>query len=302
MDSASSAASAGTLSAPDPRSSAAPVSSSSSEKAHNALSALRLLALLLALALLSNFFVVIHAGERGVLMKFGAVQEQVLPEGLHPLLPVVYSIKTLSVRVQPLEVKTEAATRDLQDLSTDVAVNWHIPPDQVNRVFQRLGDGQAIEATVIRPAVEEVLKAVVASFRAEQIVTERDRIKAAIDALLSQRLDGYGLGLDDVSLLQLGFSERFRDAVEAKQVAVQEAKRAEYQTIKAQRLAEARVFKAKGEAEAHQLLQAGLTPQVLEQQAIEKWNGHLPLVMGNDAAIRGIDFKSLLKVDGRQRR
>jgi regulator of protease activity HflC (stomatin/prohibitin superfamily) len=271
----------------------------SNARARNALSALRLFVVMLSLALLSRFFVVVPAGERGVLMHFGAVEERILQEGIHPLLPLIYSVKTMSVRVQTLTMQTEAASRDLQDVGAELAVNWHIEPDRVNRLYQRLGDSSQIARSVIQPAIEDGIKAVLASFTAEQLVTERAEVKAALETVLSARLHNYDLVLDDVDLLQVDFSQRFREAVEAKQVAEQEAKRAEFEAVKAQRMAEARVFQARGEAQAQQLLQAGLTPEVLEHQAIEKWNGHLPLVMGNDAVAR-FDFKSLLKAD-RQR-
>jgi regulator of protease activity HflC (stomatin/prohibitin superfamily) len=272
---------------------------SSNPRARNALSALRLFVVMLSLALLSRFFVVVPAGERGVLMRFGAVEERILQEGIHPLLPLIYSVKTMSVRVHTLTMQTEAASRDLQDVGAELAVNWHIEPDRVNRLYQRLGDSSQIARSVIQPAIEDGIKAVLASFTAEALVTERAEVKAALETVLSARFHNYDLVLDDVDLLQVDFSQRFREAVEAKQVAEQEAKRAEFEAVRAQRMAEARVFQAKGEAQAQQLLQAGLTPQMLEHQAIEKWNGHLPLVMGNDAVAR-FDFKSLLKAD-RQR-
>jgi regulator of protease activity HflC (stomatin/prohibitin superfamily) len=270
-------------------------------KVRNALSALRLFGLLLAMVLISKLFVVVPAGERGVLLRFGAVQERILPEGLHPLVPVLYSVEPLSVRLQSLEMNAEAASRDLQDVSTDVAVSWHIREDKVNQVFERVGTLEAAAHKVIEPAIEEVLKAVMAAYTAEQIVTEREAVKRAVDLNLSDRLDGYELEVDDVSLVHVRFSERFRNAVEAKQVAEQEAKRAEFETMKAQRLAEARVYQARGEAQAQQLLQTGLTPEVLERQVIEKWNGQLPLVMGGDT-LRSLDFKSLLKANTQQRR
>ncbi len=265
-------------------------------RARNALSALRLFVLMLALVLVSRFFVVVPAGERGVLLRFGAVQEQILPEGLHPLVPLVFSVRPLSVRVQSLTMRAEAAARDLQDVSVEIAVNWHLEPEKVNRIFQRLGDTRQVAASVIRPAIEDSLKEVVAGFTAAEIVTERPRLKQALEQLLASRLAQYDLGLDDVDLLQVTFSQQFREAVEAKQVAEQEARRAQFEAVKAERMAEARVFTARGEAQAQQLLQAGLTPEVLEHEAIEKWNGHLPLVVGGDAAGR-IDFKSLLKAD-----
>lgn len=251
---------------------------------------------MLALVLVSRFFVVVPAGERGVLLRFGAVQEQILPEGLHPLLPLVFSVRPLTVRVQTLSMRADAAARDLQDVSVDIALNWHLDPEKVNRIFQRLGDEQQVAASVIRPAIEDSLKEVVAGFTAAEIVTERPRLKQALEQLLASRLAPYDLGLDDVDLLQVTFSQQFREAVEAKQVAEQEARRAQFEAVKAQHMAEARVFTARGEAQAQQLLQAGLTPEVLEHEAIEKWNGHLPLVIGGDAIGR-FDFKSLLKAD-----
>ena len=267
----------------------------------NALSALRLFSLMLCLALLSRFFVVVPAGERGVLMRFGAVQERILEEGMHPLVPLMNSVKLLSVRVQSFSTDTEAASRDLQDVAAQVALNWHLDPQAVNQIYQRIGGVAQITTSVIRPAIEDSIKAVLASFTAEQLVTERSQVKEAIGQLLSQRLDHYSLVLDDVDLLQVDFSERFREAVEAKQVAEQEAKRAEFEAIRAQRQADARVYLARGQAQAQQLLQAGLTPEILEHEAIEKWNGHLPLVVGQDAVGR-FDFKSLIKADRRQGR
>jgi len=270
-------------------------------RVRNALSAIKLFTVMLCLALLSRFFVVVPAGERGVLMRFGAVQEQVLAEGIHPLLPLMHSVQLLSVRVQTFSMETEAASRDLQDVGAEVALNWHIDPAQVNTIYQRLGDIDRISSGVIRPAIEDGIKAVLASFTAEQLVSERSRVKEAIASLLSERLQRYNLLLDDVDLLQVDFSDRFREAVEAKQVAEQEAKRAEFEAIRAQRLADAKVFQARGQAQAQELLQASLSPEILEHEAIEKWNGHLPLVMGQDAIGR-FDFRSLIKADRRQGR
>lgn len=262
----------------------------------NALSALKLFVVMLCLALFSRFFMVVPAGERGVLMRFGAVEEKILEEGLHPIIPILQSVKLLSVRVQTFSMQTEAASRDLQDVAVEVAVNWRIDPSQVNRLYQLIGDAPAITNSIIRPCIEDSIKAVLASYTAEQLVTERAKVKQAMIDLLGERLEHYQLLLDDVDLLQVDFSERFREAVEAKQVAEQEAKRAEFEAIRAQRLADAKVFLARGQAQAQQLLQASLTPSILEHEAIEKWNGHLPLVIGQDAVGR-FDFKSLIKAD-----
>jgi len=242
--------------------------------------AVQLTLVIIFLAIMSKFFVIVNAGERGVLMQFGKVQEQVLGEGLHVIVPTVYSVKTLSVRVQKQESSAEASSKDLQDVFTDVALNWHIIPDEANAIFQQIGDEREVVARIIDPAVEEVLKAVMAKYTAEEIITKRGEVKAAVDEFLTLRLLTYHIAVDDISLVHVHFSQRFSDAVEAKQIAEQEAKRGEFLALKAVKEAEAKVNLAKGEAEVQRLLRDNLTPELLERQAIEKWDGKLPLIVG----------------------
>jgi regulator of protease activity HflC (stomatin/prohibitin superfamily) len=267
-----------------------------SRRIRNALDGLRLFVVLLVVALLSTFVVVVPVGERGVLMRLGAVQPRVLGEGAHLILPAVETVRTLSVRLQSHLQHSEAATRDLQDVSMDLAVRWHLPPERVPAVYQRLGDIQAILRNVLEPAVEDSLKTVVATLNAEELISQRDGLRHRLETLLAERLAPFDLLVDGIDLVQLDFSQRFRAAVEAKQVAEQDARRASYEAITAQRQAAARVYRAEGEAKAQELLQATLTPEVLQHQALERWNGHLHLVMGNDATPM-VDVKSLLKVD-----
>ncbi|OLP15455.1 band 7 protein [Leptolyngbya sp. 'hensonii'] len=234
--------------------------------------------LLVLILLASSSFAIVNAGQRGVLMEFGHVQKQVLDEGLHFMIPIVHSIQTLSVRVQSQEISAEASSRDLQDVFTDVALNWHVVPEEANLMFQEIGDSQAVIARIINPAVEEVLKAVMAQYTAEEIITKRGAVKAEVDQTLTHRLRSYHIAVDDISLVHVHFSQRFGEAVEAKQIAEQEAKRAEFLALKATREAEAKVNLAKGEAEAQRLVQTTLTHDLLSKQAIERWNGNLPLI------------------------
>jgi regulator of protease activity HflC (stomatin/prohibitin superfamily) len=256
--------------------------------------AVQLTLVIIFLAILSKFFVIVNAGERGVLMQFGKVQEQVLGEGLHVIFPTVYSVKTLSVRVQKQESSAEASSKDLQDVFTDVALNWHIIPDEANAIFQQIGDEREVVARIIDPAVEEVLKAVIAKYTAEEIITKRGEVKAAVDEFLTLRLLTYHIAVDDISLVHVHFSQRFSDAVEAKQIAEQEAKRGEFLALKAVKEAEAKVNLAKGEAEVRRLLRDNLTRELLERQAIEKWNGQLPLIFG-DGGKNLLDLSKLVE-------
>jgi regulator of protease activity HflC (stomatin/prohibitin superfamily) len=249
---------------------------------------------LIVLVLLSSFFVVVNAGERGVLMRFGQVQPQVLDEGIHVIIPIAHTVQKLSVRVQNQEISAEASSRDLQEVYTDVALNWHIIPTEANIIFQEIGDKVAIVERIINPAVEEVLKAVMAKYTAEEIVTRRNEVKAEVDHLLTARLAAYHIAVDDISLVHVHFSNRFRDAVEAKQIAEQEAKRAEFVALKAKKEAEAQINLAKGEAEAQRLLRENLTPALLQRQAIAKWNGSLPLIVGSEST-KVLDLNRLIQ-------
>jgi regulator of protease activity HflC (stomatin/prohibitin superfamily) len=262
----------------------------------NALDGLRLFAVLLVIALLSTFVVVVPVGERGVVLRFGAVQPHALGEGVHLIVPGLQSVQSLSVRLQSHLQRSEGATRDLQDVRLDVAVRWHLPPERVPVAYQRLGDLGAMVSKVIEPAVEDGIKTVVATLTAEELITRRDDFRQTLQSVLSDRLHPFDLELDGIDIVQLDFSQRFRAAVEAKQVAEQDARRAAYEAITAQRQAAARVYRAEGEAKAQELLQTSLTPEVLQHQALERWNGHLPLVMG-DGAKPFFELKSLLKMD-----
>lgn len=255
----------------------------------------KLVALLLLVAIFFPPLALINAGERGVLLHLGQVQ-QVLGEGIYLIIPIVDTVHKLSVRVQKQQISAEASSKDLQDIFTDVALNWHIIPGAANTIFQQIGDENEVVERIINPAVAEVMKAVIAKYTAEEIITKRGEVKAGIDNSLTTRLATYHIAVDDISLVHIDFSERFSEAVEAKQVAEQEAKRAGFMALKASKEAEAKVNLAKGEAEAQRLVRDTLTPELLHKQTVDKWDGKLPLIIGSDnAKLLEIELDELMK-------
>lgn len=228
---------------------------------------------------LVNPFVVVGAGERGVVMNFGSVQNNVLGEGMHFRIPFMQSIRKVNVRVQKQDVQSGSASKDLQDVVMDVVVNYHIDPARVNTVYQNIGDNEDVVDRIINPNTSEVVKASTAQFTAEEIIQKRQELKVQIDKGLAERLNEYGVILDDVSLVNIDFSNEFNAAIEAKQVAEQNAKRAEFTALQAEKDAEAAVNKAKGEAEAQRLQQQTLSPALLQKLWIEKWKGDVPQVV-----------------------
>ncbi|MDV3002090.1 MAG: hypothetical protein N5P05_003696 [Chroococcopsis gigantea SAG 12.99] len=249
--------------------------------------------LILILGIIFNPFVIVNAGERGVLMLFGQVQDTVLNEGIHPIIPLVNTVKKLSVRIQKHQISAEASSKDLQEVFADVALNWHILPPQAPIVFQTIGDEEALIDRVIAPAVEEILKAVMAKYTAEELITKREEVKGEVDLRLIERLENYHIGVDDISLVHVNFSDRFTEAVEAKQIAEQEAKKAGFAVLKAVKESEAKINLARGEAEAHRILQDSLTPEILKNKTLERWNGDLPLVIGENT-LQSLDLSQTL--------
>ena len=158
-------------------------------RARRAWLALRLFAVLLLLALLSSALVVVPPGERGVLLRWGAIQERVLREGVQLVLPLVETMRPMSVRLRSQILRSEAACRDMQDVAFQLAVHWRLPPEQVAAVYRSIGDELEIVNKVITPALEDGLKQVVAGFTAEQLIRERAALKGALEALIGARLE-----------------------------------------------------------------------------------------------------------------
>lgn len=233
-------------------------------------------------------WVQIGAGERGVVLNFGAVQENVLGEGLHFRIPIMQKVVPIDVKVQKVETNAEAASSDLQEVSSSVALNYHIIPDKANIVYQTIGIH--FKERIIDPAIQEVMKAVTAKYTAEQLITERPKVSEAMRADLTERLLQHNIAVDAFSIVSFSFSKAFTEAIEAKQTAEQLALKAKRDLERVKIEAEQKVTAAKAEAEALRLQRANISPELIELRrveanlkAIEKWNGILPQVTGGGA-------------------
>lgn len=222
--------------------------------------------------------------ERGVRVAAGKAGA-VLDPGPHFWLPILYGIADIDVSVQNSEIKTTSASRDMQEIHTTVAVNWSVIPDEVSNVYKTLGDEDDALDRVVTPAVNEVLKASTAQLTAEEILTKRMELKKHIDEGLENRLKKFGLVLSSVNIVDLQFSDEFTKAIESKQISEQQAKQANYVAEKAKKDAEAAVHTARGEAESNRLKQQTLSEQLIRYEAVQKWNGQLPTMMGGNGVV-----------------
>src|SRR5918999_2333019 len=242
---------------------------------------------------------IVEAGHRGVLLQFGAVDTSAsLNEGIHFVVPFRDNVVPLEVRTQKIEENAASASGDLQDVSTQVALNYHVDPSTAPTLFQQLGFDYA--SRVVSPAIQESVKQVTARYNAENLITNRETVKAEIETQIEQRLGPYGIDVETISITEFQFSEQFRRAVEAKVEAEQRAlqatndlRRIEIEAQQAEAIGEqqsniaraegvrqAAVLQAQGEAEAIQIVEAQLreNPRYLEWLKTQRWDGVLPLV------------------------
>jgi prohibitin 1 len=223
-------------------------------------------------------FVIIPAGERGVVLNLGKVQNDVLGEGFHPILPLFTRIKKMSVRIEETAIEETVGTKDLQTLNSKISVTWHLLPEKVNKLYQEIGDNQQIASIIITPVIRESVKASTPTRTAEEILKQRENLKLEIEEKIKGKLDKYGIIVNEVALTNLSFSDEFKASIERKQIAEQDRETAK-------REAEAEIIRAKGKAEAQKLLKQSLNAQLLQKQAIEKWDGRFPTVMGGNGSI-----------------
>jgi len=252
------------------------------------------LRLVLIIVAILVFFLFLHpwvqigAGERGIVLNFGAVQKDVFGEGLHFRIPIMQKIVRVDVKVQKAVTDAVSGSADLQDVTSSVALNYHIIPDKANVVYQTLG--VEFKERIIDPAIQEVMKAVSAKYTAEELITKRAAVSEAMRGNLAERLLAYNIAVDAFSIVSFSFSKVFAEAIEAKQTAEQLALKAKRDLDRIRIEAEQKITAAKAEAESLRLQRANISPDLIELRkieanlkAIDKWNGILPQVTGGGA-------------------
>lgn len=242
-----------------------------------------------------NPFVLIGAGERGIVMNFGAVQDKILGEGIHVRIPIVQTVEKINVQTLKMEVKAMAYSKDIQTVESQLALNYHIKSEVANKLWQEVGGD--FESRIIDPSIQESVKAVTAKFTAQELIEQRAKVKDEIKGELFNRLGKY-FTVDEFSIIDFSFSDEYEKAVEAKQVAQQSALKAENDLQRIKTEAAQRIAQARAEAEAIKLQSdaanndkyVNLKALEVQKSAVEKWNGVLPTQMTPNAALPFINL------------
>ena len=270
------------------------------------------------ITIVSTAAIRVPSGYRGVLLTWGKVEDRILNEGLNFKIPFIQSVVLMNVQIQKAESVESTATKDLQEVSTTVAVNYRLDPLNVDEIYKDLR--QDYVERVIKPNIEESLKATTALFRAEELITKRPEVKETFDGTLMERLSTFNVQIVAVSLTDFQFSTSFSEAIEAKVTAEQQALlarnelerikyEAQQQIIQAEAAKNATIRRAEGDALAQiiaanataksiQIITSQMTDEYAQYLWLSQWDGKLPVVFTKDEAGLIIDISEFLNTSG----
>lgn len=244
------------------------------------------LIVIVAAIFLTSCLTVVSAGHTGVVVRLGAVSDEVLSEGLHVKVPFVTNVVQMDNRVQKAEVDSTSASKDLQNVSSTIAVNYRLNQASSASLYKNVGINY--EDIIIKPAIQECVKAVTAQFTAEELITQRQSVGDQMRDLLAEKITPYGLTIEIFNIISFEFSEEFNAAIEAKQTAQQNALKAEQDLARIKVEAEQKIEQARAEAESYKLKNQEITQETLAMEWINKWDGKLPAVAGDSQMMLNI--------------
>ena len=250
----------------------------------------------IGLLLLLMSLTIVGATERGVVTLFGKVQGTVEP-GMHFLNPFA-SVHTYDVQTQKETTEATAASKDLQEVTAEIALNYNINPDGIVGLYLAVGDD--VSSRVIDPSLQESIKAATAKYTAEELITKRavvtDEILTNVRAAIAERLKGEFITVDAIAVTNFSFSESFNVAIESKVTAEQNALAQKNKLEQVKYEAQQTIEKAKAEAESIRIQAQAVTSQggadYVKLKAIEKWNGTVPSTMVPGATVPFIDLNN----------
>ena len=246
-------------------------------------------------------------GERGVLVTLGEMSNDIKMPGPHLRIPFVQTYYIMNVQVTKYENEETAASKDLQNTFTKVALNYSIDPGKVTKLFQNVGAQDVLTAKVIEPIMSNAVKAVTAHYNAEDLIAQRDTVRGEIEKNIRDALKQYDVDMQGVNITNFRFSEAYANAIEAKQVAQQNALKATYELQKVQTEAQQRVanaeadakatvLNAEAQAKAMALKDKSVTDKILVLNAIDKWDGHYPATLLMPGTGKGSPLMNVLEL------
>lgn len=243
-----------------------------------------LLALVTTITLISSM-VIIGNGERGVLVKLGKVEGQ-LEEGLHFKTPFISKVVIFDVKEKIFEESSSQFSKDVQEIALQVIANASPDRYYISEFYKQYGSDY--ERKIVWPIIKSVVKEVSGGYKAVDMITQREKMQSEIESKISRALRENHFNVSKVAVTSINFKEEFKNAVEAKVVAQQEAEKAKNVTVRIKEEANQKLIAAKAEAESIKIKSEALkhNKNLIELNAVEKWDGRLPeFLMSSDGSI-----------------
>lgn len=248
----------------------------------------------IGLLLALNPFTTVKPGEGAVVVGLNGIS-RTLGQGTHMKQPFFEDVIKYDLQVQKDETTAAAASADLQTVNAVIAVNYQLDPSTLADTYARIGNSDVIKSKVIDPAVQEIVKAATARYKADELITKRAEVTDSIQTALAERLRPYNLIVQNVSVTQFDFSESFNAAIERKVTAEQEALAAKNKLEQVKYESEQTIVAAQGVAEAQRIKAQALQSQggeaLVRLTLAEKWDGVLPTTMVPGSAVPFINVK-----------
>lgn len=255
-----------------------------------------------------GFFSKVDSGYVGIVTHFGKIEDKVLPAGFH-VTGYFEQVHPVNIRTQIDRQQLVAFSSDIQQVTLAVAINYNITPDIANTLWRTVGSNY--KDTLMTPRLNEDVKAVVSNYTAESLIANREKLSGEVLELLQHDIEAYGITVTTISIENIDFTDSFEAAVEAKQVATQEAQKAktlqDQQTMEARQDAERKKIsaeasaevikqkadaeayeikaKAEAQAEANRLVAETVTDTLIDYVQAQNWNGQLPNIYSSGGAL-----------------
>lgn len=251
-------------------------------------------AIIILLIVALNSFTIVPAGHTGVVLTMGEVSKTSYDAGFHLKIPFIQKVETMSNKIQVYETPASAVSKDLQTVSSNIAVNYRLIAADSAGMYEDVGTDY--KTVLIAPVVQECMKSATAKYTAEELITERQSVGDEVKAALDLKLNDYGIYIEKFNIVNFDFSDEFNNAIEAKQVAEQNLLKTETEqkqvriiaqtdadkkVIAAEADAKAILAQAQAQADANKLLNDSLTDKVIAYEQLQKWNGVMPKVTGS---------------------
>lgn len=243
------------------------------------------------LIILFGCFSTIKTGEIGIKTRFGKIVSTTKNEGIVFKNPIE-KITKINIKVQKYENKDvlSTSTKDMQIVNNiKVSINYQIDGNKITDLYKKVGTGY--KETVLEPAIQETIKAVISKYTAEELVTKRSEISLDINNTLDERIKIYGINSVSVAINNFDFSEAYNQAIEQKAVSEQNVLTAQQELEKAKVESEKKIVEAEATNKANELLKQNVTDEVLMKQFIEKWDGKLPETYAGDDILKMFNLK-----------